>query len=699
MIQSNKILTVSYGTFSCTLEGFDDSFGTMKAIAEYFRDLASDDRYFGAEPPVPDTEMMARIAQREISRKVEARTESGRGIVLRARDLEPLAPAAADASAPIEHAPVRAEVHLGPPAPAGLANGSDAPEPPQATECLAGPCATIPTAVASRQSTDAPEPDELAPEPSETAPVEPRTAQPNSSDQGSVDQTWPEPESDLEAAQAPEPELWDIPEADDLIARDADTPLSTPEMNAEAAEEGSAALAMAGATEETPVDRDNPPALGHRPRGLRFGDSIANKLQRIRDVVSRNEIAARDGAEVTEDEPADAFVDKVTEKMTKALEADSNIGAGLEAAGSATEPSYPEVDSEMLSTCEFSEAPEAAALSEDSDSDAPVPAPGDATPEETGTDDEDELMRSVLASAAPPAVSDTADQDTIPGEPDKGPDAEAQAADPQPDIAPDPAPSDPQAIEATDAELDAAPAEIDIEDTGADSAAPQEPAPQPVAEDEAELTRLMEATEEKMCHEETRAAHDTIEQERAAADATRADTRAPRAQKPDVDDALFRRDLERIIRPKRPVASDSRKERESKNARPAPLKLIAEQRIDTAVQHGPVQPRRVAVEDAVDTGTADGSFATFASEMGANALPELFEAAAAYISFVEGRAQFSRPQLMNKVRQIDAARFNREDGLRSFGLLLRQGKIEKTGGGRFAASGEIRFRPDERAAG
>ena len=84
-------------------------------------------------------------------------------------------------------------------------------------------------------------------------------------------------------------------------------------------------------------------------------------------------------------------------------------------------------------------------------------------------------------------------------------------------------------------------------------------------------------------------------------------------------------------------------------------------------------------------------------EANAEELPDILEAAASFLTHVEGFDIFSRPQVLRAVQAaMPAGSFSREDGLRAFGTLLRQGKINKIRGGQFEVTESTRFQPEAR---
>ena len=232
------------------------------------------------------------------------------------------------------------------------------------------------------------------------------------------------------------------------------------------------------------------------------------------------------------------------------------------------------------------------------------------------------------------------------------------------------------------------------------------------------MKRILDVTNTELEESEGARRRSAIAHLKAAVAATRADKNLN--QKRDEEDAKelsrYRNDLARVVRPRRP-SETSGKPAERKMT---PLMLVSEQRVDlpdadpiAAAAAAAVRPRRVtsdnlawredeAAEDDSDANVFNdsNSFAEFANEMGASELPDLLEAAAAYSSFVEGLPHFSLPHLMKTVATLKAQQeFTREEGLRSFGILLRRGKIKKIRRGQFQISATTRFNPEARIAG
>lgn len=787
MSASNKILTVSYGTFSCTIEGFEDPFGTMKQIAEYFRDLAAEDRYFGAEPPVPDAEALRHIAERETARRVEARMASGavhlrrlddaaaaatampvgaaaeastapaaaltpsevidpapasvaerlsriRAVVARARtqplwpeddlvvptDDEPSQTAVADIAAADAHANTVTEAVE----PAWQTNGHDAPETPVVPEGPETPAgsdpvraepAPPPVAETEAETGWAPAHDPVAAESDAPADV--------SGDGHSVADAAPGTDAEWRAANADETGPDTAPRA--VAHDDANPGVSTlgavvpdqahpvaaapdyvrPELpvarvavlhrddHAAATATGRLEDLLSGRIDTADLydDEDAPAPAATPDADARLLDAIRAVGAAAHDVQTDDEDEAESGDGFADERGgaddratfADAgwttasagnATDWTGGQWREAAEVDASL-RDAEAAMSAPEADWRIVDTEVEEAAERRFA-SVASTTEHSD-DAAWTDPG-----QTAAADEDQYEDDFL------------DLDTDDG-----------------------APLLLRSVDEADTAGPSVEESLGIEDdtasrTGHDQAVEDlERRPE-----ESSVDRLLAATNSQLESTEVNRRRSAIAHLKAAVAAARADRRTDEPEEATDDTAgsaldKFREDLARVVRPRRPVEQDQVRP----SRRLPPLMLVSEQRIDVApapprnedAVAGPVRPRRVVTRDVGDddmaapAAAAQGGFADFAQSMGARDLPDMIEAAAAYTAFVEGRPSFSRPQLMQMMRggDSDDAGFSREEQLRSFGLLLRQGRIQKLKRGQFTVADDTRFRPPHRHAG
>ncbi|WP_058246476.1 hypothetical protein [Tropicibacter naphthalenivorans] len=790
-------MTVSYGTFSCTAEGFDDPLAVVKETTHFFRGVVGEDRFFGAEPPQFDPELASEMMRNQLS------AEMGQGKLSIGNAVG--AASSGALAAALSAGPARAAAPVAPAT-------QDAPQPVY-EDSLPDDDTIEATAVLTERPLPGSDPEDLTEEPQDDAPAQPvletpdidlgdfmaAQSMPDLSDEASepeIDIVEPAarltPSSDVAAkldriravvAEAPEAyddtseaeTAYDASYDDEDDGEEVDDDALTAllgEFNADDDEEELSDVALAEAAEELSDDdaEDN-----------LFADTLAGLMQNqdFDDedaALDTAPTAAGDAFSAWDDDAEDEFLDTAedpADDTPKAAELDETDAFddfededdALPEAQAAPEPAptpapAPKqpirarvvkvkraVFEEAVKSGQFEEVDETPAAPQSEESslspeeeddlarelaavkaelngdwddddedddfldDAPAPA---AKTDDWGWDDEDDAEDLAPAAAAPAPVSDWDDDDE--DEDDMAAPAPLRLDNP---VSTPKRPWDTD-LDALDARASAALGddEDDIDALVRDSARKAvkmaSPARAMLTENTVEdddASRILNETNKELDEPEGNRRRTAIAHLRAAVAATKADRLLGRKADKEEEIEPYREDLANVVRPRRPQSGAPRTERPAEvPARPAPLKLVAEQRVpsDEAPQQQvtPVRPRRIQRSAATtprevpapQAPEMDGGFADYAASVGAVDLPELLEAAAAYMSYVEGREQFSRPQLMTTVRQAEQQESSREDRLRSFGQLLREGKIEKTSGGRFTASDRISFKPD-RAAG
>ena len=788
MASSSKILTVSYGTFSCTAEGFDDPLEVVKETTQFFRGVVGEDRFFGAEPPQFDPELASEYLRDRLADsggtlsigsppRVMAAAASA-GAMAAAFDSGPrhVTPSAQmlpdddtiEATAVLTERPVPEadetlhEVHP----------GDTAPDGPEVTPA---PLTSAPDDIAAKlnriRAVVAQNDDEIASPPVQPevqlddTPEAPVVADPVMETATVVDATpeAPHPQEDaleglldelvVESGDADEIDLSAL--ADTLAAQDATEDLIDD-------------LSVAEELDPEPADKDA--SLMDRALPVAATAAIAAlaasvaKSAPAEDEKTDTAGAWDDDRDPTEDAldqawaasppPPPPTIETAQEDDVWTAADDIPPPAPIPAAkGQTVRARVVKVKRAALEQAiddgMLEEVPEDAAPSAPKPPAAAKPASLAPTlePSSLSPEEEDELARELAAVKAELASDfgawdedDAADATLAdaPAQPVNAADLYDDEDEDEDDAALLAAAAATVAGTFPERQESAAPLRLDnpiagsealsgdplddvigqeVRDSARKAVKMASPARALLTEHEVEdddTSRLIDQTNSEMDEPEGNRRRSAIAHLRAAVAATKADRFLSRKTDAAEEQEPYREDLASVVRPRRPQSVGVRTERPVTEPAPqaTPLKLVAEQRVQSAPADDPdaeaatVRPRRVrrsgpAEASTPTQGDADNTsgFALYAQSVGAADLPELLEAAAAYMSYVEGRDQFSRPQLMSTLRQAESADSSREDRLRSFGQLLRDGKIRKTSGGRFTAADHISFKPDRAANG